>query len=414
MRRFRAIASIVGAAALLVGAAPTSVSVGPNEIPSLTRAVAATEVTFSASAWGSTVTGLSGIVNSGRTASSNVACVARTTWRHTNSLGSVDIPGIAEIGAITSNTRTGNANGVETALGQSQIAGASLLGGAIEVGAIQTIARAHRQSDTYWGSAQFSIASLTVLGEEIELGTGRQVIDVPGLAQIIVRSQSVRVSDGFVSSAGTAVFVRVLETGAEIRLGEARATVDGQPATSYFEGGAHGTSVRVGGVVQSGPTAVINFPCIGTGGEARTNQVASASLGAVGSAHGITSQVSTEQVPAPRAMASNEISSVTLLGGLAELSGITTSVEVWRNEDGSLGYEPHVEIGSIIVGGISIDVPTVPGAEVTLPLVGSLHFMNVQEIRNGHGVEVVGVRLNLLGGEVVELGRAAAVLRIPG
>lgn len=366
---------------------------------------------FSASGWGSSVTGLDGVVNVGRTAPSMLGCTQRTNFRGENSIASVNIPGVAEIGAVSTFTRTGNAAGVETSIGGAQIAGASVLGGAIEVGAITSDARAHRHpAGNYTGSVTTTVASLSVLGQEIEITGGPQTIQVDGLATVILNSTRVRAQTTGVTSAGTAVTIRVLETGAEVRLGEVRAAIDGSGIDSFFTGQTYGSRLSLGGVVQSGPTALLNVPCLGTTGVPVTAQLAGIDLGVVGSISGIESTVSTSHSPRYEIQSSNTIAGVSLLAGLASIDGISSSVEVWRNPDGSLGYETDAEIASITVAGLPISVPIEPGSVVGLPGVGTLTFHKIEEINGGNGVAVTAATLELLGGQVLELGRSAGVI----
>lgn len=366
---------------------------------------------YAASAWGSQVTGLSGIVNLGRTAHTALDCTQRLDLNRTNSIASVGIPGLADVGAINSWSTTDLTNGVESSTGRSEIAGASLLGGAVEIGAISAEAKASRSaSGQYSGTTSTQVASITVLGQDVEITGGPQTINVPGLATIILDTKQVEATANGVDSVAAAVRVRVLETGATIRLGDARASINGSGVQGLFRGQSYGSRLTLGDSVQSGPTAALTAPCLGTGGQPVTAQVAGVNLGAVGSVGAVQSTVNTSTSPRYEMEASNEIASASLLAGLASLNGISSSVQVWRNADGSLGYETEAGVASISVAGINIDVPTTPGGTVGLPGVGTLTFHDVEIINSGNGVAVTAVKIQLLGGQVLELGRSAGVI----
>lgn len=384
MKRTRLFLASLGAAALMfTGAAAQSAPVVDWQ-PNSERGAHVSERVFSASGWGSSVTGLSGVANLGRTAPSMLGCTQRTNFRGSNTVASVNIPGVAQLGAVDTFTRTGNANGVETSIGGSQIAGASVLNGTIEFGAITSQARAHRQTNgSYTGSVTTEIASLTVLGNEVEITGGPQTVQVPGVATIVLNSSRVRSTSTGVSSAGTAATIRILETGAEVRLGEVRAGIDGTGISSFFTGQTYGSRLTVGGTVTSGPTALLNMPCLGSAGAPIQAQISGVNLGTVGSVGAVTSTVSAEQTPRYQANASNQVAGASLLGGLASLNGISSEVEVWRNADGTLGYETDAGITSITVAGLNISVPTVPGGTVSLPGVGTLTFHDIQQINSG-------------------------------
>lgn len=366
---------------------------------------------FSASAWGSQVIGLSGIVNLGPTVTSGISCTQRTDLNNTNTIGGVTIPGVATLGAINTFAKTEKAGGREASIGGSELAGASLLGGAIEVGAISAEAEAVRNpTGSFGGNATTEVASLKVLGESIRVTGGPQTIDVPGLARIHLGTTQVNTTATGVEVVAAAVRINVLETGAVIRLGDARAGIDGSGIEGLFRGDSFGSRLLVGGTVQSGPTAAVSVPCLGTAGAPRTSQVAGVNLGAVGDVGAITTSVTTWRSPRYEIESSSEIAGVSLLAGLASLNGISSSVNVWRNADGSLGYETDAEIASITVAGLDIQVPTVPGATVGLPSVGTLTFHDVETINAGNGVAVTAVKLELLGGQVLELGRSAGAI----
>lgn len=418
MRRFRTSLSLVASAILAVSAtgaataAPVAPALsGPPGATVVRTAPVATDVTFASSAWGSTVTVAGPLVNSGRTANTALACTQDAGLTRTNSLASVNIPGLAQLGAVSTYAATGQGPTAEVSVGRSRVAGASLLDGQIEIGAIESLSKVTRQSGNYTPSTNFSIASLTVLGEEIEIGTEEQTIEVDGLATITLNKELLRPGDTLASAVGTAVTVKVLETGAVIRIGESRAALDGRIVTGSFFGGAYGAFTKVGSTITSGPIAARGFPCIGTGGDWRSNRVDTTQLGGLGEANGVVSRIRAEQTPLSRAEATNRVAGVELLDGVVQIGAIDTAIEVWRDENGDLQYEPSAEIASIKVAGLNITVPTRPGAVVQLPLVGRLEFMDVNEISGGLGAEVVGARIVLLDNTVIVLSRSAASIR---
>jgi hypothetical protein len=315
---------------------------------------------------------------------------------------------------VTSAASTNRTSGpTYTSTGHSTIASASLLEGEIEFGAIETIATTSKGPNGYTADVEFNIASLTVGGVDVEIGDDEQVIDVPDIAEIVINHEKTKVLNRKATASGTAVKVTLLGPGgAVIELGGARSSIDGRIVNGFFSGGAYGTTVTVLDTVESGKTANQPLPCLGTRGKDKSNEVATVDLEGVGEVNGIVSTVNGDQTPRPDATVSNDIASVELLGGLASLEAITTDVHVWEKANGEVEYTADASIGSIRVGAAEIDVPTEAGGVVDLPGIGKLTFMEVRELKNGRGVEVIGARLTLDNGDTdVVLSRSAATIK---
>lgn len=406
----RSIASVLGALALAVTMGGTATAAeAPTSAPQ-----AQAPVTFGASAWGSTVKVAGPLLNSGKSAFVSLGCTQKDNIFRENPTASVEIPGVADLGAVVSTATTDRTSGpTYTSTGHSTIASASVLAGGIEFGAIETIATTSKGPNGYSADVEFDIASLSIGGAEVKLTGNEQVIDVPGIAEIVLNGEKTNVLNRKATASGTAVKITLLGPGgAVIKLGEARASLDGRIVNGFFSGGAYGTTVSVLGTVESGKTANQPLACLGTKGKDKTNEVATLDLDEVGQVNGIVSTVNGDQTPRPDATAHNEIASVELLGGLGTLEAITTDVHVWEKANGEIEYTADASIGAIRVGFLVIPLPTLPGQVVSLPGIGDLTFMEVTELKGGRGVEVIGARLSLDNGDTdVVLSRSAATIK---
>ncbi len=407
----RSIASVLGALALAVTMGGTATAAeAPTSAPQ-----AQAPVTFGASAWGSTVKVAGPLLNSGKTAFISLGCTQKDNIFRENPTASVEIPDLADLGAVvnTVSTKRSQQGQVYTSTGHSSIANASVFAGGIEFGAIETIATTSKGPNGYSADVEFDIASLSIGGAEVELTGNEQVIDVPGIAEIVLNGEKTNVLNRKATASGTAVKITLLGPGgAVIKLGEARASLDGRIVNGFFSGGAYGTTVSVLGTVESGKTANQPLACLGTKGKDKTNEVATLDLDEVGQVNGIVSTVNGDQTPRPDATAHNEIASVELLGGLGTLEAITTDVHVWEKANGEIAYTADASIGAIRVGFLVIPLPTLPGQVVSLPGIGDLTFMEVTELKGGRGVEVIGARLSLDNGDTdVVLSRSAATIK---
>lgn len=403
----RSIASVLGAMALAVTMGGTATAAeAPASAPQ-----AQAPFTFGASAWGSTVKVADPVLTSGKSAFVGLGCTQKDNISRSNDMAGVQVPGLADIGAVTSMVSTDRSPGpTYTSAGNSTVASASLLEGQVEVGAIDITATAANGAGGYSADVESSVASLTIDDVAIEITGEEQLIEVPGL-RIVLNKEKTRALNRQAKAKGTAVTVRVLETGAVIKLGEARASIDGRNVNAFFGGGAYGTTVEAVDTLTSGKSANQPMPCRGTEGMDLTNEVLSVDLGGLGTADNVVSTVNASQGPLPEAHAMNEISEANLVGDLLRLEGITAAVNVFADADGNVTYNTDgTTLGSITLAGIDVEVPP-PGGTVELPGVGTLTFFEETELKGGKGVEVIAVRVTLTDGTEIVLSRAAAVIK---
>jgi hypothetical protein len=398
-----ALAISVGGLALVVPATANAADVADHVAP----------VGFGGNAFGSQVKIAGPLAHSGKTAYVAIGCTNRTPVTKSNDTLAVDIPTIGHVGAVTTQatTRGNDVSGEWTAKTNASVAGASLLPGLIEIGAVTSQARASYDVDGFHADTKFSIASLSIGGVSIVIDPdGNQVIDVPGVGSLTLGESTVKEKDNSSSAEVDAIVLRITG-GTVVRVGHSEAHVNRAVNSAVFKGGAYGSTVEVAGTITSGKTANDPIPCVGTHGNDKVNTVASVDLGGLGDAGAVTSTVNAQQLPLPEAHAKNEIADVSLLAGLVHLQAIKASVNVYEDANGDVTYDTNgTSLGSIKVGIITIPVPP-QGGSVVLPGVGTLHFYEVNELAGGRGVEVTAVRIVLLDSTQIVLGHASATIK---
>ena len=381
-------------------------------------AVAATApVAFGGNAYGSQVKIAGPLANSGKTAYVVIGCTRKTPITKTNASAAINIDGIGNIGAVTTDatTRGNDTSGVWTAKTQSHVADASLLSGLIEIGAIESEARAFFDATGYHADVAYSIASLSIGGTVIELtGELNQVVAVPGVGTLTLGESKVREGANSASASITAVVLRFSNSNTVVRIGHSQARVD-NAINALFGGGAYGTTVEVAGTITSGKTANQPIPCAGTQGRLLVNEVLGVNLDGLGTASGIRSAVRTQQGTPPdsfpEAHATNTIDSVSLSGGLVTLTGIQTKVNVYEDANGDVTYDTNGStIANLTVGGLVVTVPP-PGGSLVVPGVGTLFFFEEEVLRGGRGVAITAVRLVAAGDTEVVISHSAAFIR---
>jgi len=390
----------------------------PGAAQAAEPSVAATApVAFGGSAYGSQVKIAGQLANSGKTAYLSIGCTRKTPITKTNESAAINIAGIGNIGAVTTDatTRGNDTSGVWTAKTQSHVADASLLSDLIEIGAIESEARAFFDDTGYHAAVDYSIASLSIGGTAIVLtGEPNQVVAVPGVGTLTLGETKIKERANSASASITAVVLRFNDSNTVVRIGHSQARVD-NATNALFGGGAYGTTVEVAGTITSGKTANQPIGCAGTHGKLKVNEVAGANLGGLGTASGIRSAVRTRQGTPPdsfpEAHATNTIDSVSLSGGLVTLTGVQTRVNVYEKPNGNVRFNTKGStIAELTVGGVVVTVPP-PGGSLVVPGVGTLFFFEVEVLRGGRGVAITAVRLVAAGDTEVVVSHSAAFIR---
>ncbi len=140
------------------------------------------------SVWASQLTGLGGILNSGRTSALSLPCAGTGGEPLTRNVAGVNIPGIATIGAMVSEVNGSQANGQATARGTSTVANVTVAGGDLVIRGVVGKALVQRRSDGTLrrNSIGTTAGEITFLGETLEFPISG-VIEIPGIARITER-----------------------------------------------------------------------------------------------------------------------------------------------------------------------------------------------------------------------------------
>ena len=141
---------------------------------------------MSGQVWGSQLTGLGGIVNSGRTASLSLPCLGTDGLYNETRVAAVGIPGIVSLGEVVSRVRGSQGAGEPFAQGISTVAGAQFLGRSLQVTAIRAQAFVRRASDGSFirNSTGTTIGSIVLAGRRLPLPVPGRTLVIPGVARL--------------------------------------------------------------------------------------------------------------------------------------------------------------------------------------------------------------------------------------
>lgn len=169
------------------------------------------------------------------------------------------------------------------------------------------------------------------------------------------------------------------------------------------------------GVVGTGKIANQPLECHGTSGKWMTNHTADVTVPGLASVKAASSRTFSGQMDngAINAHARSSVANVNLLGGQVKIQGLHTNAHVRRRPNGSrLRSTEGTTLGKLELGGQVIDLnQLVPDVPLVIPGVAEVTFAKV--VRKPYGMEVTGLEIKLLSGQLVtlEIGKVQALVR---
>ena len=156
-----------------------------------------------------------------------------------------------------------------------------------------------------------------------------------------------------------------LPTDTTVVLANSRAMISGHVKSALFHGNSTGAQMTAaGGAVKLGKTPYLVMKCQGTGGVVRTRTVATADLGTLGSASGLsTSEYAKPTLAQANSWQQADVTSVSLLGDTLQISGVTGRASASYVKDG------QVQTSS---AGTQVALVTLNGTVVELPAHGTV------------------------------------------
>jgi hypothetical protein len=179
---------------------------------------------------------------------------------------------------------------------EADVHDASLLGGLIKAAEVRAASRTTFNGSFQTSAAGSSFVSLVINGFPINVNVPpNSRIELPGIGDVVLNEQIKDEGNGSAGLTVNMIHVHITHknafgypVGSEIIVAHASSGIKqrSEPPIAIVDGHAYGTLARgkVEGVrFSSGQSAPISVPCLGTGGETRTNFVASVKVPADGS-----------------------------------------------------------------------------------------------------------------------------------
>jgi len=409
-RNRRALALV--SAATLGGSALAGVSAASPA----SAAPAATNFALSANGWSTNLVGGALPVTSGPTGFAQIACTRLAPRASGNNTAALRVPTdrplvrVGATGTRVTTARTQNRVSSNSVNNVASVVVGNKAIAALQINGIQTVGRAWHDGSGYHNRQVVTVASVTryVNGNPSPVASiptnqdlSGQSIGVPGVATVTFGSQDGRVTTRSALASTTGLKVDLTLSRTSLFVGRANARIDGGAVAGIMGGVAWGSRLDgLGGIANSGSTAALFLPCLGTNGVWRNRHVARVRIPGVATIGGLNTAVMGRQgATAAVARGRASVARATLGDRSLVIRGISATGRVTRTRAGNIGRSATATVLGIRVGNRAFRVPR-PGRTLTIPRVARIQTKVVT--RTANGFSVAAVRVQLLQGSRVE------------
>lgn len=328
-----------------------------------------------------------------------IGCTTEAGLVATNNGAAATLPTFGDVGAVKSRATSNRSTTTATSASTEDVAAADLLGGLVHVGAIQVASATTHTALGFHSSASTTMPSLVIAGHSIsDAIRPNTVVPLAGLGTATLNEQSMSSSAAAANQTTVAIDVRVttanslhLPVGARLLVGVAVSGLTG-PEQALLGGVAYGSSLIGTGssaVADSGPSAVVGMPCLGTGGTLVTKTQAgisspnNASTGTItDTARGTITSTSASGEMTSTVNGANLLSSIVTAGNI-KADAHATSTNGKANSFSDAGSQ----LTNVVVSGHGGRLDNVPAnTQLTIPGVGTLYLHRV--IKTPSSIEV--------------------------
>ncbi|MBS45351.1 MAG: hypothetical protein CMH83_19710 [Nocardioides sp.] len=429
-----ALTGTLAAGALVTGTAagPPTASAAPPSTTTAAAATAAAPATSVARAgtlkrvktrfalqtagYGSRVVGSMVPAASDRTALESIGCTTVAGKAKRNYEADTAVPGLGDLYGVETNVWT-EAVGQRVSSWSTHEIAKLVLFDRLEIHGLTSMAHAYWDGSRYRTETSTSIAKILVRNggqvSELDIPSPNRDLEIPGLVKISLGKTVEKAGSGTARAAASALDVTVYPTETHAVLAQSLARVTGGVKSGVFRGYSTGARAQaLADNVQVGRTQLSKMPCQGTRGKTMSSDVARADLRDLGGVRAVaTSQMGDNRVAYAEGFERAKAAKVSLLDGRIEVDLVRAVANV-RSEKSGARRVTSDSVGTKVVGltidGQSYDVE----AGETYEIPGLVKIETGVERQLRQGLEVVGLRLTLLGGDAAIVDLAVAKLAI--
>jgi hypothetical protein len=370
---------------------------------SSTAATTPLKFMFGGHGYGTSVAG--GGVSSGRTAEVTMWCSTKPGIHNRNNIASVQVPGVMTIGEVVSTADGTLVPDGKKASASTALQNISMLGGLITADQLKAVSTTvHKRSGFKLSDAGAIWSNVAIVGQTIpsQVPAPNTRVDIPLVGYAILNEQTRSTLAHKAVLSINMVHLHVTQDNPLLGVKKGLNVVIGHASSSLINvagplgGQAYTTNLNVdaGGLLTSGPSAVLYLPCAGTDGRVKSNSIGSVTVPGVlsiGSGKNTGSGVANPRTV--KGQISSSVQSIRMLGGVISADAVNAAVTgvkqngVRRFTDVSTGFVNLVVNGQSFGG----DVPA--NTKIDIPNVGTLWLHHV--VRTAHSLRVTMLELKL-------------------
>lgn len=392
----------LGAALALTLSMGAQAAHAAHAAPTAAPAAAPTPTGFAlgAQAYGLTARGGDLPTLPGRVGYAGIGCTDKAGISKERQVADVDLGPLGSVEGIRSTLNTVAKGKRVAANAQSTVADVKLGGGALGALSLSAVTTKVVAAKTASGfKADTSVSALIKLklpglpAQTLPVPTTGDPIVIPGVLRIslgkVVERQTA--SGAFARSDG--LVVEILATNTFVSVGSATAQIDAGAVSGLFRGKGSPEEISVAqGLIQGPPQLRGNLPCVGTGGEVRSNGVANVDLGPIDLSAVSTRVLGTQGSKTASGFTEGKIARLDL--GDLTIRGIVGRANVSRTGAKVTSTVAGTRVAKISFNGENLTIPEDNVLEI--PGVARLEARVVE--RTATGVSVSALKLTVLGG----------------
>jgi hypothetical protein len=346
------------------------------------------------------------------------ACSSQAGATASNTVASVNALPIVTTGAVDTSVGTTTTSADATA----SIASLNLLGGLISASAVKAVSTTSRVANSFkLSAAGSSFSSLLVDGMPMSNNVApNTTLSLAGFGKVVLNEQttvtgasSARLVVNMIHVFITGANVLKIAAGTQIIVASAQSFLLVPPGPASVSGGSYG-SIVAGGLLQSGATAPISLPCLGTDGAILTNSLASVSIPKVLSSGVITDTAQGVITPLQASgTTTSTIKSLNLLGGIVTV-GTIKGVAHASSSGGALVAVDDTGssfVGLKVTGHPEITDAVAPNTSIALSGFGTLFLHRVIKTATSIDVRMIELVINHSNALGIPLGADVIVAR---
>lgn len=380
-----------------------------------------TPFAFYASGFGTKVIGGDVPANSAKTAGKVLSCTNLGNIRRGNVIADATVPGTPlSVGAATTalSTIAKPAKGLYASVARETIADVTLIEtplGSVSIKGLTSMARTESRKGKLDASTAINIGRITLttpLGETqtFPAPSPQQPVTIPGLVTLELGRPTVRNNGETAKAFASSLRVTLIPSNTKVIVGNARARIERGIRTGIFSGfaaGIRGTAVDDN--VKIGRNPLVQMPCVGTQGKLEERALAGVDLGGqvdVGALE--VAQRSNNGAKRASGFERANVADISLADGALEIDGVFSRAQATR-VGGKVTKKATGGVARIIANGEAQELPS-PGDTLEIPGLASITPQVVTRSRNG--IEVVGLRIQLVEGDLATVDLAVSRIKI--